>query len=483
MTTAISWPDRCRFAFWTPIFLCLTINSAILAGIAINNPVYFLDYRLNTSPDAVHYVLLGRNALLHGHFSRCESVPYVPDMLRTPVYPLFSGALDAVGKPMAIYLAQVLLQLASCAVAYKFAERHFGALTGFFASLFVGTDLMWAISNFEALSEPLFLFLMICSADRLSRSFFSEPSVSARGLEICAAGLLLGLAILTRPVALYLVVLYVGIAFFAGPRWRRPATRLSEAAILMVATLILPEGWVVRNYSLFSIPRLTHVDLGNLVYFVGSGAFQVERGLDLETARQVISEEFDLPSYTVVQNYHMTNYPLKSIVAKLRHAWPRVVFKYPRSLCLSSGLAVIKSIGSHNVATVADMNGRSWIAPKTGNLIRFRAEAFERLAKNGPLLTIAFFWELTHTLLSIGLGLFGIALSLQSPGHRAVGILWLVSLCYFGLTIPLFGVEAYFRCRFPILPYLYLFGGVGASGLVAISPKHRRAPKRQEILA
>lgn len=479
MTTSILQRHLRRISFWIPILLCFGINLAILAGIAINNQEYLLDYRLNTNPDAVHYVLLGRNTLLHGHFSRSESPPYEPDMLRTPIYPLFSGALDVVGKPLAIYLAQVLLQVASCALIYKLADRHFGALTAFFASLFLATDEMWAISNFEALSEPLFVFLLLCSTERLSRGLFSAPTLKTRWLVICEAGLLLGLAILTRPVALYMLAWYIPIVFLSGRQGLRAATRLSEVAVLMIVSLILPGGWIARNYSIFSVPRLTTVDLNNFVYFVGAGTYQVERGLEREPAQRVIAEEFGLLPYTAYQNCQSTNYSVIKMVADLQKAWPRVVFKYPRSLCISSGLAIIKSIGSHNVAKLADMTGRAWIAPRVGDLIQLRTEALERLGKNGTLLVGSFFWQLIHTVLAWGFALFGIVSSLKSRDHRLVAILCLAGLSYYCLAISLFGFDAYFRCRFPALPFLYLFAGVGA-GYLAATRRCRTAPTGAE---
>jgi hypothetical protein len=50
MTTSILQSDYRRISFWIPILLCLGINSAILADIAINSPAYLHDYRLNTNP-------------------------------------------------------------------------------------------------------------------------------------------------------------------------------------------------------------------------------------------------------------------------------------------------------------------------------------------------------------------------------------------------------------------------------------------------
>jgi hypothetical protein len=84
MTTPNSQCHLRRISFWTPILVCLGINSAIFADIAFNNRHYLLNYRLNANPDALSYVLLGRNTLLQGHYSRSESPPYEPDMLRTP---------------------------------------------------------------------------------------------------------------------------------------------------------------------------------------------------------------------------------------------------------------------------------------------------------------------------------------------------------------------------------------------------------------
>jgi 4-amino-4-deoxy-L-arabinose transferase-like glycosyltransferase len=479
MKTSTHGRDLRRISFWIPLLLCFGINSAICTVLAIENPEYLLDYRLNPNPDAVHYVLLGRNTLLHGHFSRSESAPYVPDMLRTPVYPVFSGALDVVGKPLAIYLGQALLQLASCAILFKLVQRYFGLLTAFCASLFIAADTMWAISNFEALSEPLFVFLMLCSIERLANGLFSESTRKARLVSSCEAGVLLGLATLTRPVALYTLAFYLPIALLSGRQALRTAPRLLEVTILMAASLILPGAWIVRNYSTFSVPRLTTVDLNNLVFFVGAGAYQVERGLELKPAQQAVAEEFGLRPYAFYQNSQSTDYPVIKMVADLRQAWPRVVFKYPRSLCIASGLAIFKSIGSHNVVKLAEMTGRPWIAPKVKDLIRLRTAAIARLLRNWALLTNIFVWQLAHTLLAFGFALVGIVLVLRVPVHRPSGGLCLVCLFYYVLAIPLFGFDAYYRCRFPILPFLYVFSAIGVASFSPILKGRFRRPSQK----
>jgi hypothetical protein len=48
----------------------------------------------------------------------------------------------------------------------------------------------------------------------------------------------------------------------------------------------------------------------------------------------------------------------------------------------------------------------------------------------------------------------------------------LLVLAYFYLTVPLFGVEAFYRCRIPALPFLYAFAGLALGWLTA-----RRSPR------
>src|SRR5262249_30051601 len=64
----------------------------------------------------------------------------------------------------ALYLIQALLHACSCWLLFGLVVRSFGPRAAFWASLLLATDLMVAISNFEPMSEPLFLFLALASA-------------------------------------------------------------------------------------------------------------------------------------------------------------------------------------------------------------------------------------------------------------------------------------------------------------------------------
>lgn len=78
------------------LILMIAVAPSIFMAcdIVLRNPRYLQDYTLASNPDAIHYVVLGRNFWARGVYSREEQPPFTPDILRTPVYPLVAGGLD-----------------------------------------------------------------------------------------------------------------------------------------------------------------------------------------------------------------------------------------------------------------------------------------------------------------------------------------------------------------------------------------------------
>src|SRR5437879_2939900 len=92
------------------VLLALATNAVIVLCIMSSNPRYLLDYRQNGNPDAAHYVLLGENFWTKGVYSRQSAPPYQPDVLRTPIYPLLAGSVQALlGTIWPLYVIQIAL--------------------------------------------------------------------------------------------------------------------------------------------------------------------------------------------------------------------------------------------------------------------------------------------------------------------------------------------------------------------------------------
>jgi 4-amino-4-deoxy-L-arabinose transferase-like glycosyltransferase len=462
-------------AAWPAIAISVLVTVTIGAGIAVRRPEYLAASRQGASPDARHYILLGRNTLLRGHFSRSEHAPYVPDTLRTPAYPIVAGALDLLGGAVSISLGNLIFQVVTIVALVGVARHHFGGGAARIAGLLFATDLSIAVSNFEALSEPMFDALLMGSFLCLARSIGPAPRDERRSRHLAAAGFLLGLATLTRPMGLYIIGIDLAVLVVEDIRHRRGSRWLLGRSALLVGTALLPIApWLVRNYVVCSFPRLTTVDSHNLVYFLGAGAWQVERGVSREDAQAMIAEEFGITPYRVAQNSFRMGRSAAEIDAELRSVWPEVVFKYPRSLLESSLMAIAKAGFSHSAGALADLLGEVWDPPGTGALLRGDAGAFRRLWSNGPFLVVAFGWQMLHLLVVATCSAVGLVSIFRRRDVRPTALLYLGVLSYLCGTIVLFGVDAYYRSRIPAMPFLCILAGYGLGSVVSACPGRRR---------
>ena len=194
------------------------------------------------------YRSIAVNILEGNGFSSDANAPYRPSEAAVPAYPLFIASVYAVfGRNIyALTLSQAFLDLATCLlvafVSFSLAPPRLkrsaalGALTiyGIFAwPAFVWTTRVYA--------ETLTLFLTTGAIALCARA------IRDGGRYWFAAGLVCGLAILSRPdsVLLLIAIVLFLLIHFAQERQRRiPASLFSLC--LAVAVILAP--WVVRNY-------------------------------------------------------------------------------------------------------------------------------------------------------------------------------------------------------------------------------------------
>lgn len=448
------------------VTICLLIGAAILGGTLVGHRAYLSDYRLNDSLDARHYVQLGHNLLVEGHYSRTDGPPYPPDYLRTPIYPVVAGGLDLMFGAVGIYLFQIGLHLALVWMIYGLGRSYFGERVAFWVALFPAVDLMYAVYNFNALTEPLFVTWTFAGLavllPRLVPPPGHEETAPAGGWRRdLLGGLLLALATMTRPAGLYLPVLAAAMALWFVGRRRgvRPAMRV--AALILIPSVILVGGWIGRNQRLFGVAKISIVDAVGTVFMAGAGAYQVHHDISRPEAQEMIVDEFEIPTLQQALNPWLLDRPVREIDASLRAAGPEVLRKYPRDLVVSSVVGVIKGTLSHNVNELETLLGLEWNAPGGGRLARLRPDAWRTLIGNPPVLSAVFFWQLFHSLALVVGALVGVVLLLRSPRDRQVACVLLVVLAYFGAGMALFGIDAYYRSRIPLLPYLSVLAGVG----------------------
>lgn len=198
-------------------------------------------------PDGYEYHRLAHNLLRGREYGWILGTGHFYRYARTPGYPLFIAAVYGVAgvRPLALRTTDLLLGALAVLLAYGLARRLFGRAAAVMAALLL--CFYWRAVMFSAdyLTETLFVFLILAAVYLLLRSGgrFYFP--------LCAAGLLLGFAVLVRPNALGFVP-----ALFLWPLCRREPwkNRVVAVVVLAASTAALPAVWAGYHRVRYSAP-------------------------------------------------------------------------------------------------------------------------------------------------------------------------------------------------------------------------------------
>ncbi len=437
--------------------VAVSVDGMIAAYIGTNNPSYFHDYRQMSNPDAQHFVILGRNIWQGGVFSRMDGPPYTPDYFRTPVYPVVAGGLEMVaGGVWGVFAVQATCRALLAVTVYALGVFVFGRVVALLAGILIASDLSLAVLDFQAMSECLF-GLFATTGILLWLRCFANP---ARLGIAMAIGVLLGLATLTRPSSLYLP-LVLGGGWAVLSLVHRNVRHLAGAGILVVIYVASIVPWIARNVAVFGVYRLSPSDCSNLIYSAGAGAYAVEQGVTWSEAQELIRQEYGIISFRQCNNMWTVDRSVRELDAELRAVTSKVLWKYPRSLTISTITGIGKSLVSHNVADLAEMGGREWHPPGLSTALRGDWPAFiASLRRNDAILTVAFIWEV---LLAAGVAILAIVGSIVGLVQKTSRwfTLGLLLVCgYYLATIGVVGLDAYSRHRSMLTPLLVIMAAM-----------------------
>jgi hypothetical protein len=199
------------------------------------------------------YLEPGRNLILHG----CFAVDGVPDLFRTPGYPLLLAITSLAGFPAAA-VVNVILSVFTVFLVWRLGWTVSGdnriALGAAWIFAFEPMSVVYSVC---LTSETLFIALFLLSIERLT-TFLRKRSLPV----LAVAGLWLAAATFVRPITYYLpVALAVGLSLVLarvpGLRWKAPAVLLISVLPWLAAWQI--RNWVETGYSGFS--SVTEVNL------------------------------------------------------------------------------------------------------------------------------------------------------------------------------------------------------------------------------
>jgi hypothetical protein len=402
------------------------LDVAIVAGVAaltnftycaLSNGDFFF-------PDSFTYLDPARN-LLRGLGFMTE--PGVVETMRTPVYSLLLAAFGA--RPFPVIVLQHLLNVVLSAGVYLVASRRVSRFVGIVAGLLLAIDPLTIHFANKILTETLFTAVL-----------FAIFVLALDGRQLLATGVLTGVLVLVRPIAIaYFAVIAVYFVFRRLP-WK-------EIAIFVCVSMVLPIAWAARNafhtgvFAVSSISGeslLSHTAAGALAILDGGNFMEaVERHrVELETrADQEIVENEDVENANDVDHAILARY-------YARRAWP-ILRQHPVAVAMLMARGVAVSLFD------SDADAIVIVSRLPAALVRACVRSF--------------------TVALLILALPGVVVLWRRD--RAFAALLAATIVYFILISASGESEA--RFRVPIMPQYVI---AAAAGVEAITRRGRRLP-------
>jgi hypothetical protein len=243
-------------AWWTSRLGAPVVVAAALRLTLLTATLPRTGTRIITSGDTASYLEPGRNLLLYARFF----TGMLPEIGRTPGYPLFLAVASLRGAALAA-LMQMILSVFSVVLVWRLARAVFaeGRISIMAAWLFALDPVVMTYS-IRLLPETLFLALLLLSLERLA-VFLRER----RLCTLAAAGLWLAAATFVRPVSYYLPLalalgLFVVLVRVPGLRWKAPA-------VLLLSVLPWLAAWQTRNLLETGFGGFSSIVARNLYFY------------------------------------------------------------------------------------------------------------------------------------------------------------------------------------------------------------------------
>jgi 4-amino-4-deoxy-L-arabinose transferase-like glycosyltransferase len=233
--------------------------------------------------DSHGYLELCFNILKEGEFGRLSDATFYKEHFRTPGYPLFLAPFlyfsNNLFWPL---LVQQILGAISCCLVFLCAVR-LGAYqkSALFAALFLALDIPSVLFGATIMSDGLFVFISLLSF------YLMLLSRGENNFKVSlAAGILLGVAVLVRPIGILLPLLYLPFLI-----WKKQSA--SGIVFLLAASFII-SAWMYRNQQVFGKAFLSTVSNVNLLQYRAAEIYAQKNSVSLKEAQHNLNKAIDI---------------------------------------------------------------------------------------------------------------------------------------------------------------------------------------------
>lgn len=221
-------------------------NTALIFAVAFALRLAFV---LLTVPKVSGGDTLG--LLEYGLMLLRDQLPYATPI--PPLYLLYTGTVQSLfgeGNLIAFRLLNLLWSMALVWAVFEAAQAYFNRQVAVLAAWLIALNPIFIIESGQILTESVFLPLMIGALALHGRATRHGSQMTWR--QAALVGILLGLASLTRAIALLLPIIFVAHLLW---RYRRRATWL-------IAALLIAYGAVVFTWTAYNLLRWGVIVIG-----------------------------------------------------------------------------------------------------------------------------------------------------------------------------------------------------------------------------
>lgn len=223
------------------------------------------------SPDSKQYLALSEN-LFQSYLTKDHQL-FETSLLRTPIYPMLLSII-ASNVFLAILLNVLLIHLTGL-IIYLTVLKSYGIRTAKYAVVFFLIEPATFVGGYYVLAEALFTFLVATGLYFLTLSIIDNKKSL-----VVVSGLLFGLAALTRPIGIVLLIPLIVSLLISHEK------RYSYAVISMLSMMFIVFPWALWNYFRAGMFALSSIQAGNLLSYEAAGAVALRSGVPLEVVQE-----------------------------------------------------------------------------------------------------------------------------------------------------------------------------------------------------
>ena len=352
--------------------------------------------------DGRDYQNLANNLIYHQTLAITPNPPYLPTSFRTPIYPFWLAFLYLIFRSynITIFIGAFIFAL-SAPIIYFIGREIFTEKVAIIAAFLSGLE-PWALYQSGFLSaEQIFMPIFL-----LSVYLFIRYLKSGSILFLYLASIVLGIAALTRPVAIFFIAIFIFLTFLHELRYSiRRSFKTSALVFLIFIAVLTP--WFIRNKVVLNAWQFSSAsgirifgDYIMLQKYLG----RIKSGelVDIyEEARKLLNIKNDWDTMTVENSQKISQIALREIKANLGS----FITMYSQNLSLYFGknsygnIFFDFGISDSNIQSKISNHFKQGLNPI--NLIR------ETSLGAKVLIALTFFWPFITILAIIGLiGIF-----------------------------------------------------------------------------